>query len=46
MFDAQLRDGQIIIIYIEDLSELAKQEDLIWGGDFKQRWDPCHIEMP
>ena len=32
--------------FYKDLAELAKQEGLIWGGDFKQRWDPCHIEMP
>lgn len=31
--------------FYKDLSELAKQEGLIWGGDFKSRWDPCHIEI-
>ncbi len=30
--------------FYQDLSELAKKEDVIWGGDFVARWDPCHIE--
>lgn len=30
--------------YYKDLSELAKKEGLAWGGNFTQRWDPCHIE--
>ena len=32
--------------FYKDLKELAKQESLVWGGEFNQRWDPCHIEMP
>ena len=31
--------------FYTDLSELAKQEGLIWGGNFSTRWDPCHIEI-
>ncbi len=30
--------------YYKDLSELSKKDGLIWGGNFTQRWDPCHIE--
>ena len=32
--------------FYKDLEELAKKEGLVWGGNFKSRWDPCHIEMP
>jgi len=31
--------------FYKDLEELAKKEGLIWGGNFKGRWDPCHIEI-
>ncbi len=30
--------------YYKNLAELSKKEGLIWGGNFTQRWDPCHIE--
>lgn len=32
--------------YYQDLSQVAKEEGLVWGGTFKVRWDPCHVEMP
>ncbi|MFY9268868.1 MAG: M15 family metallopeptidase [Candidatus Manganitrophaceae bacterium] len=32
--------------FYKDLSRTAKEEGLIWGGDFHSRWDPCHIEIP
>lgn len=31
--------------FYKDLEELATKEGLIWGGNFKSRWDPCHIEI-
>ena len=29
----------------KDLSNFAKAEGLEWGGDFKQRPDPAHVQM-
>ncbi|RMG58732.1 MAG: M15 family peptidase [Gammaproteobacteria bacterium] len=32
--------------FYKDLSELARKYGLIWGGNFRSRWDPCHLEAP
>ncbi len=32
--------------FYRDLSELARKHGLIWGGNFRTRWDPCHLEAP
>ena len=31
--------------FYKDLEELATKEGLIWGENFKSRWDQCHIEI-
>ena len=30
--------------YYKDLEAAAKEVNVTWGGGFKNRWDPCHIE--
>jgi len=30
--------------FFKDLEELANKYELKWGGNFKSRWDPHHIE--
>jgi hypothetical protein len=32
--------------YYRDLEKEVKKRGLIWGGDFKSRWDPTHFENP
>ncbi len=27
-----------------DLKEISEKEGLVWGGSFRSKWDPCHIE--
>ncbi|MEQ9437490.1 MAG: M15 family metallopeptidase [Cyclobacteriaceae bacterium] len=30
--------------YYKHLEEVTKEVGVKWGGSFRERWDPCHIE--